>query len=150
MKTATLLTGTRAQEVRNDWEVGHWTHDRLIVNAASNSVASHSTRAPRRRKTRYNTKTVTKTKKALSVLEAVHQRADCSKCANGLGTDDNCVPSVTSGVPLTHAANTIANTLVSHVSPVCSVFVQSVCHKRSHVGRWTEYAHNCMTSYKVE
>ena len=79
----------KSAKVRNDWEVGHWTPDRLIANAASNSVASHSTRAPRRRNTRYNTKTVTKTKKALSVLETVH-------------------------------------------------------------GRWTEYAHNCITSYKVE
>ena len=49
-----------------------------------------------RRYTRYNTKTMTKTKKALSLLETVHERADCSKYASALGTDDNDVPSVTS------------------------------------------------------
>ena len=71
-----------------------------------------------RRNTRYNTKTMTKTKKSLSLLETVHERADCSKYANALGTDDNDVPSVTS--------STIANTLVSHVSPVCSVCMECV------------------------
>ena len=104
----------KSAEVRNAWEVGHWTPDRLIANTAANSVASPSTRAPRRRKTRYNKKntTMTKTKKTLSVLETVHQRADCSKYANALGTDDNDVPSVTS------------STIVSHVSSVCSVFME--------------------------
>ena len=111
--------------MRNDWEVGHWTPDRLITNTAANSVASPSTGAPRRRKTRYNKKntTMTKTKKTFSVLETVHQRADCSKYANALGTDDNDVPLVTIGGPLTKPS-TIANALVSHVSSVCSVFME--------------------------
>ena len=93
-----------------------------------------------RRNTRYNTKTMTKTKKALSLLETVHERADCSKYANALGTDDNDVPSVTS------------STIVSHVSPVCSVFVECAKCISQAVARGTvaEYAHNCITSYKVE
>ena len=138
VKTATLLSGTRARKCATTGKLVIGLP--IVLSQTQHRTLSHHHQQEHHNDERHGTtkkKTMTKKKKTCSVLETVHQRADCSKYASVLGNDDNDVPSVKSGGPVTHPANTVANTLVSHVSPVCSVFLECATCVSQAVARGT-------------